>query len=78
MPVGEKTKQKIRKEVQYLESKEAIKSLVDSIGYESILRHMAEELDHIDNLTNTQSVYVFELLSHLDKMLEIYPMIKNV
>ena len=77
MPVSEK-KQKIRKEVKYLEDKEKIKFLVDSLGYESILRYMMEELDHIDDLTNTQSVYVFELLSHIEKVLEIYPRIKNV
>jgi len=77
MPVSEK-KQKIKKEVKYLEDKEKIKCLVDSLGYESIIRYMMEEVDHIDDLTNTQSVYMFELLSHLEKVLEIYPRIKNV
>ena len=77
MPVSEK-KQKIRKEVKYLEDKEKIKSLVDSLGYENIIRYMMEEVDHIEDLTNTQSVYMFELLLHLEKVLEIYPRIKNV
>ena len=77
MPVSEK-KQNIKKEVKYLEDKEKIKSLIDSLGYENIIRYMMEEVDHIDDLTNTQSVYMFELLSHLEKILEIYPRLKDV
>ena len=38
---------KRKKEVQYLEKKENIKKLLESLGYENILRYMVEDLDKI-------------------------------
>ena len=78
MKVSTDKRQKIKKEVKYLEDKESIKSLVENVGYESILRHMVEDLDHIDDVNNTQSMYLFEIISLLEKTLEIYPRLKNV
>ena len=78
MKVSTDKRQKIKKEVKYLEDKESIKSLVKNVGYESILRHMIEDLDHIDDVNNTQSMYLFEIISLLEKTLEIYPRLKNV
>tara|TARA_Y100000385_G_scaffold119185_1_gene124065 strand:- start:753 stop:995 length:243 start_codon:yes stop_codon:yes gene_type:complete len=71
-------KKAIKKEVKYLEDKQSIKSIVKNVGYESILRYMVEDLDHIDDVNNTQSVYLFEIISLLEKVLEIYPRLKNV
>jgi len=69
---------KTKKEVQYLEKKDNIKKLLESLGYENILRYMIEDLDSIDDVNNTQSMYLFQLISALENALEIYPRIKNV
>jgi len=69
---------KRKKEVQYLEKKENIKKLFESMGYENILRYMIEDLDNIEDVNNTQSIYLFQLISALENALEIYPRIKNV
>lgn len=78
MAVSEKKKQQIKKEVKYLEDKDAIRALIDSVGYENILRYMIEDLDHIDDINNSQSVYLFQLVSALEQALEIYPRLHNV
>ena len=78
MTVSVEKKKEMKKEVKYLEDKESIKSIVKNVGYESILRYMVEDLDHIDDVDNTQSVYLFEIISLLEKVLEIYPRLKNV
>ena len=69
---------KRKKEVKYLESKEKIKSFVTSVGYENIIRYMIEELDDIDDINSTQSMYLFQLISSLETALEIYPRLKSV
>jgi|TARA_B100001094_G_scaffold328985_1_gene390727 hypothetical protein len=76
MPVSQKEKRK--KEIRYLENRENIRTLLDKVGYENMLRYMVEDLDHIDDISNTQSVYLFEIISILEKALEIYPRLKNV
>jgi hypothetical protein len=78
MTVSAEKKKEMKKEVKYLEDKQSIKSIVKNVGYESILRYMVEDLDHIDDVNNTQSVYLFEIISLLEKVLEIYPRLKNV
>tara|TARA_B100000902_G_C26507356_1_gene526865 strand:- start:259 stop:495 length:237 start_codon:yes stop_codon:yes gene_type:complete len=78
MPVSSEKRKEIKKEVKYLEDKESIKSFVEKTGYESILRYMVEDLDHIDDVNNTQSMYLFEIISLLEKTLEIYPRLRNV
>lgn len=77
MAVSDEEKKEIKKEVSYLEHKETIKSLMESIGYESILRYMVEDLDTIDDIGNTQSMYLFQLISSLETALEIYPRLKD-
>jgi len=37
-----------------------------------------EDLDQIDDINNTQSMHLFQLISALENALEIYPRIKNV
>ena len=78
MVVSDEKKKEIKKEVSYLEHKETIKSLIESVGYESILRYMVEDLDTIDDIGNTQSIYLFQLISALENALEIYPRLKDV
>jgi len=69
---------KRKKEVQYLEKKEHIKKLLESLGYENILRYMIEDLDSIDDINNSQSMHLFQLISALESALEIYPRLNNV
>jgi len=69
---------KRKKEVQYLEKKENIKKLLESLGYENILRYMIEDLDSIDDINNSQSMHLFQLISALESALEIYPRLNNV
>lgn len=78
MAVSDEEKREIKKEVSYLEDKETIKSLMESVGYESVLRYMVEDLDTIDDIGNTQSMYLFQLISSLENALEIYPRLKDV
>ena len=77
MTVSAEKKKEIKKEVKYLEDKQSIKSIVKNVGYESILRYMVEDLDHIDDVNNTQSMYLFEIISLIEKVLEVYPRLKN-
>ena len=77
MTVSAEKKKEMKKEVKYLEDKQSIKSIVKNVGYESILGYMVEDLDHIDDVNNTQSLYLFEIISLIEKVLEIYPRLKN-
>jgi|TARA_B100000073_G_scaffold322844_1_gene304488 23S rRNA A1618 N6-methylase RlmF len=67
-----------RAELDYLNVRNDIEELVDRVGYENILKHMIEKLDHIDDLNNTQSMYLFQIISSLEKVLEVYPRLENV
>ena len=78
MAVSSKKRKEIKKEVIYLEQKESIRTLLQEVGYENMIRYMIEELDHIDDINNTQSVYLFQIISSLEKVLEIYPRLKHV
>ena len=79
MTISKEQKRKnIKKEVNYLEQKENIRTLLDKVGYENMFRYMIEDLDHIDDISNTQSIYLFEIISMLEKVLEIYPRLKHV
>tara|TARA_B100001778_G_scaffold161343_1_gene132528 strand:+ start:978 stop:1217 length:240 start_codon:yes stop_codon:yes gene_type:complete len=74
----EQNRANIKKEINYLEQKENIRTLLEKVGYEHVLRCMVEDLDHIDDISNTQSIYLFEIISMLEKVLEIYPRLKHV
>ena len=67
-----------RAELDYLNVRNDIEELVDRVGYENILKHMIEKLDHIDDINNTQSMYLFQIISSLEKVLEVYPRLDNV
>lgn len=66
-----------KKELSYLEKKQDIKRVLNSIGYENALKYIIDDLDSLDNINKTQSIYLFELISCLEKALEIYPRLKN-
>tara|TARA_Y100000389_G_scaffold19883_1_gene17247 strand:- start:10495 stop:10731 length:237 start_codon:yes stop_codon:yes gene_type:complete len=78
MTISKEQKKNIKKEVTYLENKEHIRNLLEQVGYENVFRYMVEDLDHIDDINNTQSIYLFEIISMLEKVLEIYPRLKHV
>jgi len=67
-----------RSELDYLNVRNDIEELVDRVGYENILKHMIDRLDHIDDINNTQSMYLFQIISSLEKVLEVYPRLENV
>ena len=69
---------KDRAELSYLNVRNDIEELVDRIGYENILKHMIDHLDHIDDINNTKSVYLFQVISALEKVLEVYPRLDHV
>lgn len=73
-----KISNKDRAELNYLNVRNEIADFVDKIGYQNILTHMMEDLDHIDDMNNTQSMYLFQIISALEKILEVYPRLKNV
>jgi hypothetical protein len=75
--ISEEKKTEIQNEVEYLQSKDRVRSLIESAGHENILRYMIEDLDTIDDINNTQSMYLFKLISSLEEALQIYPRIKN-
>ena len=75
--ISEEKKKEVQNEVHYLKTKDSIRSLVESAGYENILRYMIEDLDTIDDITSTQSMYLFKLISSLEEALHTYPRIKN-
>ena len=78
MTISKEQKKNIKKEVTYLENKEHIRNLLEQVGYENVFRYMVEDLDHIDDINNTQSIYLFEIIFMLEKVLEIYPRLKHV
>ena len=78
MAVSDEEKREIKKEVSYLKNKETIKSFVSEVGYENILRYMVDDLDTIEDIDNTQSIYLFQLISSLENALEVYPRLKYV
>lgn len=67
-----------KQELVYLEKKPKIKKVLGSLGYENVIRHILEDLDNIQDINNTQSVYLFEAISSLERLLEILPRIKNI
>ena len=73
-----KLSDKDRAEIKYLNVKNDIRNLVNKTGYEDIIKYMIEDLDHIDDINNTQSMYLFEIIASLQKVLEIYPRLEHV
>tara|TARA_B100001939_G_C16571398_1_gene458765 strand:- start:61 stop:288 length:228 start_codon:yes stop_codon:yes gene_type:complete len=73
-----KLSDKDRAEIKYLNVKNDIRNLVNKTGYEDIIKYMIEDLDHIDDINNTQSMYLFQIIASLQKVLEIYPRLEHV
>ena len=73
-----KLSDKDRAEIKYLNVKNDIRNLVNKTGYEDIIKYMIEDLDHIDDINNTQSIYLFQIIASLQKVLEIYPRLEHV
>jgi hypothetical protein len=66
----------IKQEISFLEKKNTLKKVLDPLGYDNVVRYILEDLDKIDDVNNTQSVYLFEVISCLERFLEVYPRIK--
>jgi len=77
MNIKQLNKVRRKKDIKYLEQKESIKQFVESCGYENIIRYMIDDMDSIEDLNNTQSMYLFQLISSLETILQIYPRINN-
>lgn len=77
MNIKQLNKVRRKKDIKYLEQKESIKHFVESCGYENIIRYMIDDMDSIEDLNNTQSMYLFQLISSLETILQIYPRINN-
>ena len=58
-----------RKELSYLNFKNDIRQLVDKVGYSNIIKYMIEQFDTIDDISNTQSIELFKLISYLESAL---------
>ncbi len=61
-----------RKELSYLNAKNDIRDFIDKNGYSNIIRYMLDKLDVIDDISNTQSIELFKLISHLESALDSY------
>ena len=56
-----------RAELDYLNVRNDIEELVDRVGYENILKHMIEKLDHIDDINNRSKDLAQSKRIELDK-----------
>ena len=61
-----------KKEIKYLNARNDIRDFVDKNGYSNIIRYMLDQLDVIDDLNNTQSMELFNLISYLESALNSY------
>ena len=59
-----------KQELQYLEIRNDVRDFIDKVGYNSILRYMMEQLDDIEDISNTQSIELFKLISNLESALK--------
>lgn len=61
---------KDKQEIQYLNVRNDIKNIIDKVGYHFILKYMIEQLDNIEDISNTQSIELFKLISNLESALQ--------
>ena len=59
-----------KQDLQYLNVKHDVRDFVNKIGYQNILRYMIEQLDNIEDISNTQSIELFKLISNLESALQ--------
>ena len=67
-----------KKELSYLNLRNDIKEFVDKTGYQNIIKYMIDDLDNMDDINNTQSMHLFEIICSLEKVLEVYPRLDHV
>ena len=72
-----KLSKKEKQELEYLNNRNEIKDFADKIGYNNIIRHMIEQFDTIEDITNTQSMELFKLITSLQDALQSYERLKN-
>ena len=65
-----KLSKKDKEDLRYLEIKHDLRDFIDKVGYNSILRYMIEQLDNIEDISNTQSIELFKLISNLESALQ--------
>ena len=66
-----------KQDLQYLNVKNDVREFVDKIGYQDILRYMIEQLDNIEDISNTQSIELFKLISSPESALQSYQRLKQ-
>ena len=66
----DKISKKDRLELDYLNIRNDIRELVNKVGYSHIIKYMIEQFDTIDDITNTQSIELFKLISNLESALQ--------
>ena len=72
-----KLSKKDKEDLRYLEIKHDLRDFIDKVGYNSILRYMIEQLDNIEDISNTQSIELFKLISSLESALQSYQRLKQ-
>jgi len=66
-------KQTLKQETKYLAEKEEINKFLQSFDWQSIFRVMLDKLDRIDNLSHSQNMEMFRLISSLEDASQSYP-----
>ena len=66
-----------KQDLQYLTVKNDVREFVNKIGYQDILRYMIEQLDNIEDISNTQSIELFKLISSLESALQSHQRLKQ-
>lgn len=62
----------LKEENIYLSKKEEMKKFIQKFGFNNILRYMIENLDSVDDLTSSQSIEMFKLISSLEDAKDAY------
>ena len=66
-----------KKELKYMNVSQKIRDFAADIGYEHILRQMIEQFDTIEDISNTQSIELFKLITALEDALKSYERLKS-
>lgn len=66
-------KKNLKQETRYLADKEEISKFLQSFDWQSIFRVMIDKLDNIDDLTQSQNIEMFKLISSLEDASQSYP-----
>ena len=72
-----KLSDKDRADLSYINVKNDIKEFANEVGYGNIIRHMIDQFDTVEDITNTQSMELFKLMSCLQDALQSYERLKN-